>query len=114
MLMYELWYDYIKPKYSGKVELCYMDADTRFDHSNYELGKLLLKEKTKKLIGLMGDELGGKIMTKFVGLRAMKRKLKFENYINGSEATELDNKTKYLEKNKFNIDSFKKFISNNK
>ena len=69
----------------------------------------------------MKDELGGKIMTKFVGLRAktysdlindgsqdkkakgtktcvIKRKLKFENYKNCSEATKLKNKINYLEK----------------
>ena len=79
----------------------------------------------------MKDELGGKIMTKVVGLRAKtcsylidegsedkkakstkkcvkKRKLKFENYKNLLEATQLDNKIKYLEKNKINIDSLKK------
>ena len=27
-LMYEFWYDYIKPKYEEKAKLCYMDADT--------------------------------------------------------------------------------------
>ena len=70
-------------------------------------------------------------MTKFVGSRAkpysyliddgsedkkakgtkkcvIKRKLKFENYKNCLEATQLDNKIKYLEKNKINIDSLKK------
>ena len=26
-LMYEFWYDYIKPKYQEKVKLCYMDTD---------------------------------------------------------------------------------------
>ena len=25
-LMYEVWYDYLKPKYGGKVKLCYMDT----------------------------------------------------------------------------------------
>ena len=46
------------------------DVETRFDTSNYELGRSLPKGKNKKVIGLMKDELGGKIMTKFVGLKA--------------------------------------------
>ena len=89
----------------------------------------------------MKDELGRKIMTKFVGLRAktysyliddgsedkkakgtkkcvIKRKLKFENYKNCLEATQLDNKTNYLEKNEINLESLKEdhkeFIKNNK
>ena len=93
-LMYQFRYDYIKPKYGKKTKFCYMDTDsfivyiktddiykhiaedveTRFDTSNYELEcnsieRLLQKDKNKKVIGLMKDELGGKIMTKFVGLR---------------------------------------------
>ena len=38
MLMYEFWYDYLRPKYGDKIKLCYMDTDTtncRFDTSNY-------------------------------------------------------------------------------
>ena len=89
ILKYEFWYDYVKPKYGEKAKLYYMDTDsfiiyikaddiykdiaedveTRFDTSNYELNRSLPKEKNKKVIGLMKDELGGKIMTKFVGLR---------------------------------------------
>ena len=50
------------------------DVETRFDTSHYELqcnliDRPLHKGKNKKLIGLMKDELGGKIITKFVGLR---------------------------------------------
>ena len=28
ILMYEFWYDYMKPKYNDKVQLCYMDTDS--------------------------------------------------------------------------------------
>ena len=142
ILMYQFWYDYVKQKYGEKVKLCYMDRDrsivyiktddiskdiaedieTRSDTSNYELDKPLLKKKKKKVIGLMKNELNGKIMMKFIGLRAktysyliddsgedkkakgikkcaMKRKLKFENYKNCLEAKQLENKINYLEKN---------------
>ena len=46
------------------------DAETRFDTSIYELDRSLPKGKNKKVIRLMKDELGRKIMIKFVGLRA--------------------------------------------
>ena len=88
-LMYEFWYDYIKPKYGDNVKLCYMDTDSfimhiktedfykdiandvekRFDTSNLEGNRPLPTGKNKKVIGLMKDELGGKIMTEFVDLR---------------------------------------------
>ena len=89
ILMYEFWYDYMKPKYGNKVKLCYMDTvsfimniktndfykdiandvDKRFDTSNYELNRPSSTGKNKKLTGLMKDELGGKIITEFVTLR---------------------------------------------
>ena len=28
IIIYEFWYDYIKPKYEEKVRLCYMDKDS--------------------------------------------------------------------------------------
>ena len=42
------------------------DDEARFDRPNYELDRLLPKEKNQKVIGLMKDKLGGKIMAKFV------------------------------------------------
>ena len=89
ILMYEFWYDYMKPKYGNDVKLCYMDTDSfimnikanyfyediandvenRFDASNYEVNRPLPMGKNKKIIGLMKDELGRKIITEFVTLR---------------------------------------------
>ena len=46
------------------------DIETRFDTLNYELERLFPKGKNKKVIWLMKDELGRKIMAKFVGLTA--------------------------------------------
>ena len=78
ILMYEFWYDYMKPKYGNNVKLCHMDTDNkdiandvekRLDTSNYEVDRPLPTGKNKKVIGLMKDELGGKIITEFVALR---------------------------------------------
>ena len=88
--MYEFWFDYVKSKYGEKAKLCYVDTDsfivqikrddiykdiaedveTRFDTSNYELSRPLSKGKRKKVIGIMEDELGEKIMKTFKRLRA--------------------------------------------
>ena len=89
ILMYEFWYDYVKPKYGNDVKLCYIDTDSfvmniiiedfykdiandvekRFVTSNYEVNSSLPTGNNKKVIGLMKDELGGKIITEFITLR---------------------------------------------
>ena len=80
ILMYEFWYDYMKPKYNDNVKLCYMDMDSFImniktnDFYKYIVNDVekrfdTLKGKNKKVIGLMKDELGGKIITEFVTLR---------------------------------------------
>ena len=89
ILMYEFWYDYMKPEYNDNVKLCYMDTDSflkyiktndfykdisndvecKFDTSNYITNRSLPIGKNKKVIGLMKDELGGEIITEFTALR---------------------------------------------
>ena len=46
------------------------DVETRFDSSNYKLNWPIQKRKNKEVVGLMEDDLGGKIMTKFVELKS--------------------------------------------
>ena len=91
-LMYEFWYDYVKPKYKDKAKLCYMDTDSFviniftedffedinndverwFDTSNYDKNdkRPLQTGINKKVIGMFKDELEGKIMKEFCALRA--------------------------------------------
>ena len=56
-------------KTNGFYEDIANDVENRFDTSNYEVNRLLPTGKNKKVIGLMKDELGGKIITEFVTLR---------------------------------------------
>ena len=91
-LLYEFWYEYIKPKYKEKEKLCYMDTDSFviniltedffedinndierwFDTSNYDKNdkRPFQTGINKKLIGMFKDELGGKIMKEFCAPRA--------------------------------------------
>ena len=62
ILMYEFWYDYVKPKYGEKTKLGFIvyiktndiykdiaeDVESRFHTSNFELNRPLPKEKIKK------------------------------------------------------------------
>ena len=89
-IMYEFHYDYMKRKYNeSDLKLLYRDTDslvydikiedfykdiaedveTRFDTSGYEPDRPLPIGKNKKVIGLMKDELGGKMMKQFISLR---------------------------------------------
>ena len=119
-LMYEFWYDYIKPKYQDRAKLCYMDTDSFvihiisedfyediandveewFDTSNYDEDdkRLLPIGKNEKVIGLFKDELGGKIIIEFVRLRA-----KTYSYLmdDNSEHKKQRNKKVYKKKRKY-------------
>ena len=86
-LMYEFWYDYVKPKYKEKAKLCYMDTESFviniftedlfeevnndverwFDTSNFDKNdKRPFQAGTNiKVVGMFKDELGGEIMKEY-------------------------------------------------
>ena len=85
LLMYEFYYDYLKPKYGDKLRLCYMDTDSFiihiqtedfykdiaddvnkwFDTSGYnkKINRPLVKGINKRVIGMFKDELDGMVKT---------------------------------------------------
>ena len=131
ILMYEFWYDYMKPKYNDNVRLCYMDRDSfimniktndfykdisdgvdnRFDTSNYEVKRPLLMGKNKKVISLMKDELGGEIITEFVTLRS-----KTYSYLtdDSKEDKKAKGTKKCVIKKMIKFDDYKKCLLNDK
>ena len=131
ILMYEFWYDYMKPKYNDNVRLCYMDTDSfiiniktndfykdisddvdsRFDTSNYEVKRPLLIGKNKKVIGLMKDELGGEIITEFIALIT-----KTCSYLTNNDKIDKKSKgtKKCVIKKMIKFDDYKKCLLNDK
>ena len=129
ILMYEFWYDYMKPKYDNNVKLCYMDTDSfimdtktnyfyrniannvenRSDTSNYEVNRPLPMGKNKKVIGIMKDELGGKIITEFVTVRP-----KTYSYLtdDGKEDKQAKGTTKFVMKKMIKFNDYKKCLLN--
>lgn len=88
--LYRFHYDFIKKKYNENAKLCYTDTDSLlydivtpdfyedlrndnrdFDTSNYnEDNPYGILRLNAKIPGLFKDELGGSVITEFVGLRA--------------------------------------------
>ena len=131
ILMYEFWYDYMKPKYKDNVRLGYMDTDSfvmhiktndfykdiagdvknRFDTSNYEANRPLPTGKNKNVIDLMKDELGGKIITEFVTLRPKTYSFLTDD---GKEDKKAKGTKKCIIKKMIKFDDYKKCLLNDK
>ena len=132
-LMYKFWYDYLKPKYGGRVKLCYTDTDSFiiyiktedffedisndvekwFDTSNYDKNdkRPLPIGKNKKVPGLFKDELEGKIITEFAALRS-KAYTYLDDY--GNDHKKAKGKKKCVIKQKLMFQNFKYCLLNNK
>lgn len=90
VVMYEFYYEYLKPKYGENIQLMYTDTDSfiilvktqdfyediqadihRFDSSDYpQNNKFNMPLVNMKKPGAFSDEMGGKLITRFVGLRS--------------------------------------------
>ena len=128
-LMYEFWYDYIKPLYGNKVKLCYMDTDSYimvinsddiyvdirndvkkwFDTSNFDKNdnKLLLQ-----FLGKFKFELGGKIISEFCGLKAKSYSIKLDD--DSYEIKKAKGTKKCVVKRHINFDNYVNILFNNK
>ena len=138
MLIYEFWYDYLKPKYGDKVKLCYTDTDSFiihiitedffenisndvekcYDTSNYDECNSVENDKrplpigkNRKVIGLFKDELGGRIMKEFCALRA-----KTYSYLmdHDSEVKKSKGTKKFIIKKKLMFENYKDCLLNDK
>ena len=98
VLMYDFHYNHIKRKYKdGKVNLLFSDTDSllyeietddiykdleeakeMYDFSDYPLDHFLQSDTNKKKIGLFKDEINGKTLEEFCGLRSKCYSLLYE------------------------------------
>ena len=85
--MYELWYDYVKPKYSEKAKLCYMYFVYR---NNF-------------IVHVKGD---GQIIKELVGLRAKT----YSNLKYSNDEDKKKNEKKCVIKRKLKLEDYKKMF----
>ena len=103
--MFEFHYKHILPTYGERAVLCFTDTDSMcyhikaddiykdmrenmhlFDTSNYPKDHFLYSEKNKKVLGLFKDDVGGKIIKQFAGLRPKLYSLLLEDGYNKKTA----------------------------
>ena len=138
-LMYEFWYGYLKPKYGDRIKLCFMgtnsfipfiktkdfyediadDVEKRFDTSDYKVDRPSPTGKNKKVIGLMKNELNGRIMTEFVVLRPKTYVYQIDDY--NDDDDDDDNKCKkvkgtkkFVKKKLLKFNDYKNCLLNDK
>ena len=139
-LMYEFFYDYLKPKYQNKTKLCYMDTDSFildiktdyfsedtkedlkkwFDTCNYRKDMILPEEYAKntnvnkKVIGKMKNKLGKRHMSEFI---ALSPKVYAYQQVNVDKTLSEDKKARgtcrVVTKKSLSFDRYKKCLFNN-
>ena len=127
--MYDFHYNYIKRKYGDKAKLLFTDTDSlmyeiqtehfykdintdvkhRFDTSDYppDHPSGISSGLNKKVIGMLKDEAGGKVIDEFVGLRA---KLYSYKMFEDEESKKFKGVTKLVVKKSIAHENYKKCL----
>ena len=103
-LMYEFHYDVVKERYGQRAQLCFTDTDSLlylittpdiysdmyeqrdlYDFSDYPADHDLQSNANKKVLGKMKDEMCGKPIQEFVGLRSKMYSIQVGSSTTGSE-----------------------------
>ncbi|XP_033112614.1 uncharacterized protein LOC117113400 [Anneissia japonica] len=128
LVMYEFYYDKLKPVYGDRAKLLYTDTDSLllsittedvyadmqenldwFDTSNYSKDSRLYSEKNKKVLGKMKDEMGGCIMTEFVGLRPKMYSIKTQD--SRLDVKRAKGVAKYVVRDRINHDDYVRVLT---
>ena len=135
-LMYEFYYDYLKPKYGDKVKLCYIDTDSFIIHiqtedfyididndvnewfytSGYDkkLDRPLTTGINKKVIGKFKDKLNGLIMTELCAARAKTYSIRYEENDKVKEMKKAKGTKKCVLEKELKFDDYKDSLLKNK
>ena len=125
-LMYDFYYNHLKKLYTHNIRLLYTDTDSLivhvqtediyadmslnadlYDTSNYPADHPLFSTANKKIIGKFKDELGGKVMTEFIGIRP-----KMYSYVGEESGKRAKGVKKSVLKQTITHDDYKKCLVN--
>lgn len=130
VLMYDFFYSHLQVEYGKNIEMIYTDTDSfilevktdcfytdikknleKYDTSDYAESNIFnIPRRNKKIPGLFKDELNGKIMTEFVGLRSKMYSVKADGVEKFKKAKGVK---KYVIKKSITFDDYVKCIREN-
>ena len=128
--MYSFYYDVMKPKYGDDVRMVYTDTDSfvfhtktddiyedlyniknEMDFSGYDKTHKCYDASNKKVLGKFKDEVDGKIMTGFIGLRP--KCYAFTIHGDNKEHKKCKGTAKHVVKRQLMYDDFNKVLETN-
>ena len=127
--MYRFYYDVLKDKYNDKIKLAYTDTDsfvvhvetddlykdlkeinTHMDFSDYPKEHTNYDKTNKKVLGKFKDEVNGKIITEFIGLKPKMYAFKVQD---DKEQKKAKGVPKHIVKKEMNFNMYKKTLEEN-